>query len=93
MNFTIFLTLTTLVLAQHNQREVELARNPRDLLYWNRMYNTLQPFSKKKLHDEKKVERRPPPTFMCKALQHLLKKARTDREQRKLRITMFNNGC
>ena len=93
MKFTIFLTLATLVLGQHNYREEKLARRARDLLYWNRMYNNLKTFSKTKLHDENKIERRRPTTFMCKAMLHLLKRATTSREQKKLRITMLKNGC
>ena len=93
MKLTIFLTLVTLVLGRYNYQEEKLARRPRDLLYWNRLYNNIQTVSKTKLHDENKIERRPPTTFMCKAMLHLLKRATTRREQTKLRITMLKNGC
>ena len=80
-----FLTLALSACARVHYREEQLLRRPRDLLYWNRMYNTLQPF--------RQVGRRPASSFMCKANRHLLKKAQTHSEQKKLRSTMIKNGC
>ena len=83
MKFTTFLTQVILAYAHH--REEKLVRRPRDLLYWNRMYNTLHPFSQ--------AEIRPSPSFLCKAMQHLLRRAKTGRELKKLHTTMIKNGC
>ena len=85
MKFTIFLTLALSACARVHNRGEELLRRPRDLLYWNRMYNTLQPFHQ--------TGRRPASSFMCKAMRYLLEKARTNSEQKKLRGTMIKNGC
>ena len=87
MNIFLVATLLLTVFARPHSThgDDELARSKRDLIYWNRMYNSLQ--------TTPSMDRRVAPTVICQTMRHLLNRTQTRQGQHKLRIKMSRSGC